>query len=695
MAERYNTNNPRPSNSMKDLNDNALAYDDFINSDTDDATDRFNRPFPTVRKQVSDRIDELVGASQNAIESAEIATAAANNVLLLSKLYTSVAEAQAEIENGEIPINSLFNVAVPSVAVPSRFADQYQNIAGVATPTGVMYPSAESVSSIQSEVDEITSVRPTVASIKYVGVDIDQFGNISGGLEASGRYHQASSKIDNLEVGEVVSSEVGISKFIQADVDQQGNISSGKKEDGTNVFARTEIATSMIGELETASSGIIITDEARIISICETPMYSSVNMDAIGGISKAVLNDGTEVYGAIDALSINGILASQFKANPLYRFIANQFIVEQGGQSNGNGRTPGITTTQDADNIGFKFTEVNPTAYFPATTVISQDSKEMPIFGALAYFKQLIEEENGINFSQQKYQPVISATAVGGYSMAQLEKGTGPYNKLLTQSQALKTIGTTNDQITMASCSLWVHGEADASRSFNYYLQHLIQLAEDKDADVRAIFGQPEPFITFVSQMTSLGVDFVRSAAMAQLKASEFSPLIVTTHPFYQFVYDDNLHLVSNQYRWCGAYMGLAMKRVLVDGLGWEPLKMVSAFAQGKVLQATFNKVGLVIDTTTVPAQPNYGFSILTPGGTEIEISSVTITQPNVIKIVASSEIPRDSTLWYAGKNGAVGKGAYVGAAGNIRDSQGDELIFEGNAMHNWCVINNCKIERA
>lgn len=145
MVNRFNTNNPRPSNSMKDLSDNALAYDDFINSDADEAVDRFNKPFPTVRKQVAVRIDELVGASQNAIESAEIATAAASNVLLLSKLYTNVSEAQAEIEDGIILINALFNVSVPAGAVPPRFADQYQNIVGVATPTGVSYPSQEAL----------------------------------------------------------------------------------------------------------------------------------------------------------------------------------------------------------------------------------------------------------------------------------------------------------------------------------------------------------------------------------------------------------------------------------------------------------------------------------------------------------------------------------------------------------------------
>lgn len=67
MVKCNNTNNPLPSNSMKDLKDDALAYDDFINSDADEVVDRFSNPFPTVRKQVAVRIVELVGASRSAL----------------------------------------------------------------------------------------------------------------------------------------------------------------------------------------------------------------------------------------------------------------------------------------------------------------------------------------------------------------------------------------------------------------------------------------------------------------------------------------------------------------------------------------------------------------------------------------------------------------------------------------------------
>ncbi|MGR7851272.1 hypothetical protein [Klebsiella aerogenes] len=49
MTQRYNTGNPRPSNSMKDLNDNALAYDDFLNSEADTFVDRMGSTQDSLR----------------------------------------------------------------------------------------------------------------------------------------------------------------------------------------------------------------------------------------------------------------------------------------------------------------------------------------------------------------------------------------------------------------------------------------------------------------------------------------------------------------------------------------------------------------------------------------------------------------------------------------------------------------------
>ena len=68
MVDRYNTGDPRPSNSMKNLSDNALAFDDFVNSDGDNAVDRFGKEFPTISKLIKN-VDEAFSSQLSIQES--------------------------------------------------------------------------------------------------------------------------------------------------------------------------------------------------------------------------------------------------------------------------------------------------------------------------------------------------------------------------------------------------------------------------------------------------------------------------------------------------------------------------------------------------------------------------------------------------------------------------------------------------
>lgn len=58
---RYNTGNSRPSNTMKDFNDNTLAFDDFINLGEKEAgVDRFGNHLPSARKQIKDLTEQAL-----------------------------------------------------------------------------------------------------------------------------------------------------------------------------------------------------------------------------------------------------------------------------------------------------------------------------------------------------------------------------------------------------------------------------------------------------------------------------------------------------------------------------------------------------------------------------------------------------------------------------------------------------------
>ncbi|HBR0925631.1 TPA: GDSL family lipase, partial [Klebsiella quasipneumoniae subsp. quasipneumoniae] len=94
MSNRYNTGNPRPSNSMKDLNDNALAYDDFMLSEEGTFVDRLGNEVPTL-KGLSEIMRQ---AGESVVENTR------QNLIPLGRQYMTLEAAQADIAN--IPVGA-------------------------------------------------------------------------------------------------------------------------------------------------------------------------------------------------------------------------------------------------------------------------------------------------------------------------------------------------------------------------------------------------------------------------------------------------------------------------------------------------------------------------------------------------------------------------------------------------------------
>ncbi|CAM7210468.1 hypothetical protein [Klebsiella pneumoniae] len=121
MSNRYNTGNPRPSNSMKDLNDNALAYDDFMLSEEGTFVDRLGNEVPTL-KGLSEIMRQ---AGESVVEKTR------QNLIPLSRQYITLAAAQADIAN--IPEGSTTYYRSPD---DSALAIEVINNAGTLQPTG-------------------------------------------------------------------------------------------------------------------------------------------------------------------------------------------------------------------------------------------------------------------------------------------------------------------------------------------------------------------------------------------------------------------------------------------------------------------------------------------------------------------------------------------------------------------------------
>jgi hypothetical protein len=459
-------------------------------------------------------------------------------------------------------------------------------------------------------------------------------------------------------------------------------VAGGVRDDGTNHWHSGEYEYLKVANLDAS---------VRALPSLSLGGFALNTLDGEYRAAGGVTDEGVLRYKEANFDTLNGfpvdslIYAHNANFDGQLNFIGNH------GQSLGDGPTDPKTTVQEFDSVGFPAHSTNPTTYLPLTVANCSGggNREMPVFGLCGMMKQLIRDENGLLPSQQDYQLLVGSGAYSGRTMAQLEKGTSPYAELIGQVQAGFNLAQAEGRRFVASALSWVQGPGDYLSGYRYYLLRQIALANDFDEDCRAITGQTRPVFTLISQSASQGVAHRRTVPLAQLEASLRSPHIVLAAPEYQFKYLPDgmlVHVDGASTRIMGAYLGLALKRTLIDGKKWRPLMPSNIDVQGRVIYVRFNRAGLKIDTTLVPEQPQYGFSLLDPTGAPIALSGIEVVQPDTIRLLAAAAPRPGSMLWLGGMT-ATGIPNYAGGASNVRDSQGDELLFDSYPLHNWGVV--------
>lgn len=409
-----------------------------------------------------------------------------------------------------------------------------------------------------------------------------------------------------------------------------------------------------------------------------------------------VTDDGTFAakVAEVSSLKVNSINGLPYVPSMLARYGGNfpfqKVFINNFGQSLAEGSTPAtaLTTAQEYDNIGFPARSTDPTAFVALTVANTQVGTrgESPMYGTLGHIKELIAKENGISYLSNDYQLLGCNNGYSGFSITKLEKGTDPYAAVISQVRAAHNLALAEGKSFTFQCSTWTQGEADAAMTKDEYKGHLKQLAIDLNADAKAIIpGQFRDHLLITYQCASAD----RKIAIAQLEASNESGLIVMACPMYQFDYGDSQHINAVSSKWLGAYYAIANKRTFVDNKEWKPLQPVGHVINGNTVDLIFNRSGLVLDTSLIPAQVDMGFQVRDASNV-ITINSVSVLSPNRVRLVLSGN-PAPGWVVRYGYNNAVGKGAFVGGCGNLRDSQGDTLVYSAinKPMHNWCVIFN------
>lgn len=401
-----------------------------------------------------------------------------------------------------------------------------------------------------------------------------------------------------------------------------------------------------------------------------------------------------------------------YKTGGTYDYEVNHFFGY--GQSLSVGQaTPAISTTQKYDNVMFT-RGMRPQYDYPAESdsqwyaafVPSVEAQspttatlaETPMTGAGDMIKERILAEDGLSYSSMKYQIALSTPGYGGQTISQLSKGSSHYARLLNQATYGRNIANSAAKSYAVQAVAWTQGESDyvSNTPRSTYTAALNTLVSDINTDIKAITGQIKniPFISYQVASHKVYGQTTPSIALAHVDTADANPLVYIATPMYHFDYagDSDAHLTSVSSRWLGAYYGLAYKRIIIDGKSWKPLKPLSSVTQGTVLVVKFNVPSgrLEFDTTNVTQNTNYGFELVDSIGNALAISSVSIMGPDTVKIVAGATIPFGAKLRYAW-TGSGNVGATKGPRGNLRDTQGNYIVFDPNGlnkpMHNWCVI--------
>ena len=381
----------------------------------------------------------------------------------------------------------------------------------------------------------------------------------------------------------------------------------------------------------------------------------------------------------------------------------------QGGNSRGANHT--IT---DYGALAFPRQSTSPVAY--ETALASSDSVtgvsafgagypngEMPMFGT-EYLFDLIEHFRGVRIDDEGARLLLCCNATGSTTIAQNQKGggSGNFERTISQAEATATIAASEMVTARCDAVFWNQGEGDSATNYTTYKAALVTLQSTLQTDIRAEIPSANPVYLILNQTNSI-VPTARSVPRAQFDAQAENALIIMSTPKYMGEYYDNLHLITRDSKWIGAYDALAWYYTVILGQRWQPLHFTVESIVGNevTLLAVANVGSLVIDETTIPAQnvTNMvrGFSCLTSTNTAVPVTAVSLVGTNRVKVTLDNysaghklRYALDAALTRPSQQND-GLASYVGAAGNIRDSFGDTVpMFRGNGvnrmMHKWAA---------
>ncbi|MBN46209.1 MAG: hypothetical protein CMH23_07015 [Methylophaga sp.] len=310
----------------------------------------------------------------------------------------------------------------------------------------------------------------------------------------------------------------------------------------------------------------------------------------------------------------------------------------------------------------------------------------------------------------------------GGAGYSVIKKGTQAYANSIKCVQRGKALAESLGMAYKVVALLNEHGESDAQNA--NYLSNLNEWVSDYNEDIKAITGQTEDVLMYISQQQSWslgGVYDTSESVIAQLEFHEQNQIGFLVAPKYFLPHDnagtgdgsandgDGIHLSAYGVRTMAEYYAKAFKA----GAAWSPLRPSSVVFDGidKITVSFAGRVGdlrfSVYNSTTNPlgvSDPgNYGFELFDGGGAIITGVAVS-TDKTQIEITVDSVLTAGAELAYAytsetlpaeagpltGPRGCLCDSDIVAPSQELQDHRQNVRGFTGAAitdpLKNWCV---------
>ena len=452
------------------------------------------------------------------------------------------------------------------------------------------------------------------------------------------------------------------------------------------------------------NGGSIISDYIVDYKVSTYPSWTTLDTNStnLNTVISGLTNDISYDF-KIQALNIIG--ASQFSttvsATPTQKRYLGIFST---GQDNaiGAGAAPAITITQPYNNISLTPGPRGlngPLIPLIETYQVNQDNV------VLAWTDET--PSAGLANSLHAYDPLSSPVFVGlhGFSNPEyqwLKKGSQAYVNGMTQAMSANLLVANAGGILIPVAVTAIHGENNyVFFKSEDYEADIIQWQNDYETDLNAIVGTSSLHIPmFILQMNSGATG---ELAIEQYNAHINAPgKIVLIGPAYQYIRDtDNYHFTNISERNIGEMFAKVINHVKLNNNTWNPLMPTTVSGINNVVTIDYNiPVGsLALDTTTVSARPNYGFTFTQISGSSVSISSVQLINGNTqAQITFNKDIDGlNPTIRYAwgGGNGSnlnVSCGNPldpVMVGGNIRDmdnSISPSIDSSNIPLYNWSI---------